>query len=180
MSCNVEGCESKMHARGMCGKHYRRWHDNGHTELTNGAGCPDVYERFAFNGKRAESGCLEWSGKLQKTGYARTKYEGAPQMVHRVAWQITNGPIPIGLFVLHKCDNRKCFEISHLFLGTLKDNSIDCAAKRRHPRVRLTESDVTAIRASREPGDVLAERFGISRKHVYAVRRRVYWNEAQP
>ena len=84
----------------------------------------------------------------------------------------THGHIPNGLWVLHKCDNRSCVNVGHLFLGTARDNIQDCLAKNRrntprgesHWRTVLTERDVVEIR--RLKGRLLqkeiARRFGVS------------------
>jgi hypothetical protein len=48
-----------------------------------------------------------------------------------MAWQLTHGIIPDGLFVLHHCDNPACCRPSHLFLGTAADNSLDMKTKGR-------------------------------------------------
>jgi hypothetical protein len=78
------------------------------------------------------SGCLLWFGG-QALGYGLLKKEGTRKMVkaHRVAWELDNGPVPEGLFVLHRCDTRCCINTDHLFLGTLSDNMRDCVAKGR-------------------------------------------------
>lgn len=52
--------------------------------------------------------------------------------VHQVAWILTNGPIPPGMGVLHRCDNQPCCNPSHLFIGTQADNVADMVAKGRH------------------------------------------------
>lgn len=44
---------------------------------------------------------------------------------HRVSYEIANGPIPEGLDVLHTCDNKKCVNPNHLYLGTQANNTTD-------------------------------------------------------
>jgi len=79
---------------------------------------------------------------------------------HRKAWELEVGPIPNGLKVCHKCDNRLCVNVEHLFLGTDRDNINDMKAKGRqvivrgvsHWAAKLTVDDVHAIRAALSDG----------------------------
>mgnify|MGYP001558340830 CR=1 FL=1 len=63
--------------------------------------------------------------------YGTVRWRGHQRAAHRVAWELTYGPIPEGLLVLHRCDNRPCVNPAHLFLGTYRDNTRDYYEKAR-------------------------------------------------
>jgi hypothetical protein len=89
-------------------------------------------ERFWKKVNKTED-CWLWLGHLQR--YGRFKPQGirnSPQVLaHRYSYELHFGPIPIGMNVLHKCDNPACVNPDHLFLGTQKDNVIDMMNKGR-------------------------------------------------
>jgi HNH endonuclease len=74
------------------------------------------------------------SGRPRRNGYTRTKITGRLQPAHRVAYELAVGPIPQGLWALHKCDFRPCIRPDHIFLGTALENNQDCASKLRYPQ----------------------------------------------
>src|SRR6266567_1582450 len=82
---------------------------------------------------RKTSTCWLWTGmKHYKFGYGFFQVGiGDRQLAHRISWKIHNGPIPDGLYVLHKCDTPPCVNPDHLFLGTYYDNMDDMDQKGR-------------------------------------------------
>ena len=84
----------------------------------------------------SDRGCWLWNGPIFKDGYGciGIKRTG-PQRAHRVSYAKFVGPIPNGLWVLHRCDTPACVNPEHLFLGTAYDNAIDREGKGRANRV---------------------------------------------
>lgn len=75
--------------------------------------------------------CWEWTLSRGGSGYGHITRLGVQTTPHRVAWQLAYGPIPDGMLVLHKCDNRVCARPPHLFLGSYQDNANDMKQKGR-------------------------------------------------
>lgn len=123
---------------------------------------PSLEERFWSKVKRAGvDECWEWQASRRRRGYGQIGARGRTSAAaHRVAWELTHGPIPDGLWVLHRCDNPPCVNPAHLFLGTAQDNVADMNAKGRANHVRgerargarLTEDQVRCARALRRAG----------------------------
>lgn len=80
---------------------------------------------------RKDPGCWEWQGYVGPDGYGQGHLGMKRGHAQRIAWELTNGPIPDGMFVCHRCDNRICVRPDHLFLGTALDNIRDMDRKGR-------------------------------------------------
>lgn len=129
--------------------------------------------------------CWEWKGACatRHMPYGRFFFENKRQEAHRVVWKITYGD-PGNLCVLHKCDNPKCVNPSHLFLGTKSDNNRDRTEKGRtkttrgakHKLSKLTDDQIIEIRKMIERGtSEIAKEYGISRSLVWKIRTRKVW-----
>lgn len=149
--------------------------------------------------------CIEWAGRRAGAGYGVLGMSGSrPIYAHRVVYAQMCGPIPPGMFVMHRCDNPPCINPDHLTVGTPADNSRDAWLKGRLPgppkmcgesnwNSKLTLKDVLEIRrlAAEEPRNArgaftfgsrfivrLAKRFGVSGPTIRAVIGGDCWTEA--
>lgn len=149
-------------------------------------------------------GCWNWTGALTRQGYGVVYVHKHKTPAHRYSWEVFNGEIPPGMFVCHHCDNRRCVNPAHLFLGTAKDNMQDMVKKRRHymhlhpeassfkrpefakhrakgesiNTAKLNADQVRELRQLHSQGESptkLALRFGISRTAFYDIVNRLHW-----
>ena len=84
--------------------------------------------------------CWEWQGATYKGGYGRLSINGVIQSAHRLAYKLFKGTIPVDLHVLHRCDNPRCVNPSHLEIGTHRQNMIDKVSRGRHRNAYLKKS----------------------------------------
>lgn len=130
--------------------------------------------------------CWPWMMYTNRGGYGVVMFRGSPTMAHRVIFEAANGPIPKGLYILHKCDNRICCNPNHLFMGTIADNNADKMAKGRHrgprgtghPLSKITEADVISIREKYKNGHtqvMLAREFGVHQTKISEIVRGLAW-----
>ena len=154
----------------------------------------DVAERFWSKVDRTNpDACWPWTASTQKRGYGQISVGGRPRIATRVCWELTNGPIPPGLFVCHRCDNPACVRPAHLFLGTPGDNIHDMDAKGRrvkknpvgskHGCAKLDEVRVAKIKrriAAGEPQKELAREYGVSCGAINHIAKGRQWRHVTP
>ena len=136
---------------------------------------------------RGEDDCWEWQNAIQSHGYGSVSIgkKGKTALAHRVAYYLTNGDFPTSLCVLHECDNRRCCNPNHLFLGTIQDNNRDMFEKSRHAHgerngnSKLTIKDVEELRRIHKVKKLsyrkLGKRFGISSTTARGIAKGKYW-----
>jgi hypothetical protein len=136
-----------------------------------------VYREFLFWDmvREAASGCWEWTGTLRPNGYGLWRQTQA----HRQAWEYVNGYIPKGLYVCHKCDNRRCVNPGHLFLGTPLENSLDAKKKGRTNGGKQRgvthvgkHAQVLAMLEAGKTRKEAAEALGMTDRNVYYIQKK--------
>jgi hypothetical protein len=138
-------------------------------------------ERTSVN---KETGCIEWTRHTNVNGYGTLKYKRKQRMAHRFMWEYKYGAIPEGKIICHKCDNRKCINPEHLFLGTTQDNVDDKMKKGRfvassgekNGYSKLTKEQIIAIRDDVRPQTKIALDYGISQSNVSIIKRKQSWS----
>ncbi len=132
--------------------------------------------------------CWEWQGYRDRAGYGHvgigSRVDGTKRTVpaHRLAWELTHGPIPEGIKVRHLvCDNPPCCNPAHLALGTQAENVADMIAKGRK-RAKLTDDEVAKIRQLHATGDYrqaeLAEQFGVTHVTIWRIVNGESWKQS--
>ena len=126
------------------------------------------------------TGCLLWYAPRNHRGYGTVSFGGETWFTHRLSYVAHHGPVPIGMFVCHRCDNPACNAIEHLFLGTPQENTDDA---RRKGRLRWRTSRLHAAIAAEikrrllegEGPSKIAREMGVSLHSVQNVKGGRAW-----
>ncbi len=145
-----------------------------------------VRERFDLQHVKSD-GCWEWIGTVSGAGYGQIKDNYRTRNAHRVSYELHRGQVPAELQVCHTCDNRRCVNPAHLFLGTGADNAQDKIRKGRanlpggsaHWNSKLSPHAVHDIRTSSLMGSELAIKHGVARSTVSRIRNGLGWRSVE-
>jgi len=156
---------------------------------SNSCGCKKygpVKDKIFNNIKKNENGCWEWTGGLSARGYASMHYEGKRTPLHRLSYILFRGPIPNDKLACHTCDNKKCINPDHIYIGTHKTNFRDAKERNRlrtrrgsaHPSSKLNEDKVRFIRFHYQNGFDIREMssfFGVTKSILYQTAKGQRW-----
>ncbi len=145
-----------------------------------------IAEFFTKCTQPSPDSCWEWKQSISELGYGKAKFQTKSIGAHRLAYKFAKGEIPKGLYVCHACDNRKCINPAHLFLGTQRDNVQDSVRKGRRRYAfgdtaggrKITSAVVIRIkeRAKTERTYAkMASDYGISRRQICRIVRGKSW-----
>lgn len=148
-----------------------------------------ITDRFQGRYTISASGCWEWTAAKNNKGYGQLNVQNKRMLVHRLSYEVHNGPIPDGLVVRHKCDNPSCINPEHLEVGTHKDNMQDMIKRNRGnwkpvkgsavSVSKLTEDQVIEIRARYVRitcgTTFLAKEYGVSSTVIHNIIRGKAW-----
>lgn len=144
-----------------------------------------ILRRISVN----SAGCFEWiQDCVGEYGgfYIRAAGRMHSIKAHRLSWLVFRGPIPAGLMILHRCNNKQCVNPSHLYIGTNTDNMRDASRDgllvatfgERNGASKLTADCVSRIRgriAGGESARSIAKSLGIAPQTVNDIRNRITW-----
>jgi predicted XRE-type DNA-binding protein len=141
---------------------------------------------WKYINKKGEDECWEWIGAIHNR-YGRFSISGKIKPSHYIVYELINNSIPIGLLVCHKCDNPKCCNPKHLFLGTHGDNMRDMINKGRDKKAfgemngnsKIKKKEVDEIKQLYSTNNYsqreLAKQFNISQSTIFQIVNRRTW-----
>jgi hypothetical protein len=186
-SCMFEGCERNAVSKRYCDKHYRRVlkrgsvFDYGSRMVSEGNAEERFHQKYSIN----QNGCWIWTGgtRANSKGVAYPRHWTDDKKsigAHRFSFALTNGQIPKGMYVCHKCDTPLCVNPSHLFIGTHSDNMLDMVRKKRSftgrgeakkGRSKLTNKQAEKIKKITMSQSKIAKLFNVSQSTIGRIKR---------
>jgi hypothetical protein len=177
--CSADGCDRNATAHGRCTSHNRRWLSG---DISKPIVKLDKLAEFHRLRSLETDDCVVWPHARTSKGYGSVRYLGRQRLTHRLALSLATGGDRPGVQAAHgPCHNPACMNVRHLSWKTgaqnLADRDRDGTHQRgeRGPRARLTEAQVRLILVSTDTTRDLAERYGVSRSAIEAIRSGRNW-----
>ncbi len=164
-------------------RHFSKFIENNHNHDI------DLVKLFFSSVNIKEGDHWIWSGAKDKDGYGNLYYHGSHMLAHRLSYILHYNIDPNELYVLHKCNNPRCVNPNHLFLGTQKDNMkhmFESGRSKPNKGENNGRSVVTwpVVRQIREeyikyriPYVELAKKYGISKSEISYIVRNEHWTD---
>jgi len=181
VKCKVTECNSNSRANGFCNKHHLRMRNTGTTD--DGPKAHASLEQRFWKKIQKTDYCWTWIGTRKPNQYGAIQSGSRVSktlLAHRVSYEIHKGKIPVGMVVMHSCDNPSCVNPEHLSLGTHKENTADMIAKGRKVNVpvygekngksRLNLTQVKYIKGCDKTNASLARELNVSVNCIRGVR----------
>ena len=146
-----------------------------------------IFDVWKYINKGREDSCWECNHCPDKDGYGRMCIDYKTIKCHRLVYELTFGPIPDGLFVLHKCNNPKCCNPNHLYIGTAKENNNQCLGEgrfisslgERNGQSKLTAQNIIDIKKLYSSGEYyqkdLGKIFGVKISQISRIINKKRW-----
>ena len=163
-TCPILDCGKPIRYNGMCQSHANNLVRYGYAIPVRD--WPLIARLVHVGWDETDRGCWEWRGKRSEKGYGLInahRLDAVGARVHRLMWEMHNGPIPDGLVVRHRCDNPPCVNPDHLEVGTVAENQRDMAERGRSIAYRTGRYGGVCIKGLHDvtqPGALLATKSG--------------------
>lgn len=137
--------------------------------------------------------CWLWNAGIRPNGYGSFWAKTKTVTSHRYSYEIFKGDIPKNMCVCHSCDNRKCVNPDHLWLGTQKENLQDMYLKKRNPNIirkrgeksefaKLNNEKVSIIKMLYKKGkytyETLGKKFNVGHTTIYRIIKNKTYRDA--
>lgn len=183
--CAAKDCDKKCTRNLYCDKHYYRFKKYGNPDIVKSRYQKKDYtlEQLFLNSfiKKNEDACWEWRGPLNDWGYGRLNHSSHHIAAHRFSYQYFVGDFEESLFVCHHCDNPKCVNPNHLFLGDAQTNMDDMVKKGRHiGNSKLSPEQVIEIKkrlANGESRKLIAKCYDVQRQAIDNIANNKSWKK---
>lgn len=184
--CKIDGCDKRIVARSMCGKHYQRWRkDADEAEVRTHAKAGEPMRWIVETAAYAGDDCVPWPFGMYSTGYGSLNLPtGGSMQASRMMCEVVNGPAPeASMQAAHICGrgHRGCMTPRHLYWADRTENEADKVAHGTSNRgvgnghAKITPEIVHAIRVSSDGPAALARRYEISAPTICDIRARRSW-----